>query len=118
MQLLLTVAAGKAGLCFFTSWVTGNYSQIDKLWSLIPAVYCWLATIYGGKLPRQVLMSVLVTIWSVRLTYNFNRKGGFPKTWKLWEGEEDYRWAILRKNPTLSNPVVWWFFNLSFISIY
>lgn len=63
-------------------------------------------------------MSLLVTIWSARLTFNFARKGGFPSTWKIWEGEEDYRWAILRKNPTLSHPVVWWIFNLSFISIY
>jgi len=63
-------------------------------------------------------MAILVTIWSVRLTCNFARKGGFPTTWKLWQGEEDYRWAVLRKNPTLSNPFVWWFFNLSFISVY
>ena len=88
------------------------------MWSIIPAVYVWLATVYGGMLPRQILMSILVTIWSVRLTFNFARKGGFPTSWKIWQGEEDYRWAVLRKNPTLSNPFVWWFFNLSFISIY
>lgn len=63
-------------------------------------------------------MATLVTIWSVRLTFNFARKGGFPKTWKIWEGEEDYRWAILRKNPALSNSIVWMIFNLSFISVY
>merc|ERR1711990_1127203 len=65
-----------------------------------------------------MLMCLLVTVWSIRLTFNFARKGGFPNTWRIWEGEEDYRWAILRKNPTLSNPFVWWFFNLSFISVY
>jgi len=48
LQVMLKTAAGKAALCFFTSWISGNYSQIDKLWSIIPAVYVWEATIYGG----------------------------------------------------------------------
>ena len=37
---------------------------------------------------------------------------------KFWEGEEDYRWEILRKNPLLQNRVVWTLFNFFFISLY
>ena len=29
-------------LCFVLSTLTGNYSQVDKLWSLIPVVYMWI----------------------------------------------------------------------------
>ena len=35
----LTVAA----LCFLLGEATGNYSQVDKLWSIIPLVYAWMA---------------------------------------------------------------------------
>ena len=118
LTLLMIVAGAKALLCFVTSFLTGNYSQIDKLWSIVPAVYVWIVAFAGGKTPRQLLMGVLVTVWAARLTFNFWRKGGFPKTWRIWEGEEDYRWAILRKNPGLSNPFVWQIFNFFFISVY
>jgi steroid 5-alpha reductase family enzyme len=50
------------------------------------------------------------------LTWNFNRKGGY--SWRFWEGEEDYRWAVLRKNPIFANKFVWFLFNLFFISLY
>lgn len=61
-------------------------------------------------------MAFLVTLWGVRLTFNFARKGAY--SWKFWEGEEDYRWAVLRKNPLFASKVVWQLFNLSFISFY
>ena len=61
-------------------------------------------------------MAALVTIWGLRLTFNFARKGGY--TWPPWAGEEDYRWAVLRKNPIFGNPIAWFFFNLIFISFY
>ena len=51
----------------------------------------------SGFAPRQTLAASLVTVWGIRLTFNFARKGGY--SWKFWEGEEDYRWAIVRKNP-------------------
>jgi steroid 5-alpha reductase family enzyme len=58
----------------------------------------------------------LVTIWGIRLTYNFARRGAY--TWRFWEGEEDYRWEILRKKPGLNKPFVWMLFNLGFICFY
>jgi steroid 5-alpha reductase family enzyme len=37
-------------------------------------------------------MLSLTSLWGLRLTYNFYRKGGYKK------GGEDYRWAYIRKN--------------------
>ena len=48
---------------------------------------------------RLVMMAVLVTLWGIRLTYNFSRRGAY--TWKFWTGEEDYRWEVLRQKPEL-----------------
>ena len=31
-----------AALCFVIGTVTGNVSQVDKLWSIIPVVYVWV----------------------------------------------------------------------------
>ena len=31
-----------AVLCFVVSSLTDNYSQVDKLWSIMPVVYAWL----------------------------------------------------------------------------
>ena len=61
-------------------------------------------------------MGSVVSVWAVRLTYNFARKGGY--TWPPWEGEEDYRWAELRKHPVFAHPIPWFIFNLTFISFY
>jgi steroid 5-alpha reductase family enzyme len=61
-------------------------------------------------------MAFLVTIWGIRLTYNFHRRGGYKL--KFWEGEEDYRWSILRQKKEFESPIKWTIFNLLFISIY
>jgi steroid 5-alpha reductase family enzyme len=37
---------------------------------------------------RGYLILFMVIFWGVRLTINFYRKGGY-------NGEEDYRWAVL-----------------------
>jgi steroid 5-alpha reductase family enzyme len=105
-----------AFLCFFVSTLANNYSQVDKLWSLMPIIYCWVITHAGEYEPRLVMMSILVTIWGLRLSYNFTRRGGYSL--KFWEGDEDYRWAVLRAKPEFSHPVVWILFNLFFISLY
>jgi steroid 5-alpha reductase family enzyme len=102
--------------CFIVGELTRNNSQVDKLWSIIPIVYVWFMTNAGGMEPRMVLMSVLVTIWGIRLTYNFARRGAYQL--KFWEGEEDYRWEELRKRPGFNNKFVWGLFNLFFISAY
>lgn len=64
-------------------------------------------------------MATLATIWGIRLTYNFSRRGGYK--WPPWEGEEDYRWEQIRQGhylPILQNSFVWMIFNFIFISVY
>ncbi len=102
--------------CFLISQLTDNYSQTDKIWSIIPIVYVWVMAIEGEMNIRLVIAAILVTLWGIRLTYNFSRRGAY--SWKFWTGEEDYRWAVLRQKPELKNKVRWFFFNLFFISFY
>src|SRR5687767_8085238 len=66
---------GVALLCFVVGELTGNVSQVDKLWSIVPVVYAWIITAQAGYDARMVLMSGLATLWGVRLTYNFSRHG-------------------------------------------
>jgi steroid 5-alpha reductase family enzyme len=109
--LAVTVLTLIASIC------TGNHSQVDKLWSILPPVY----SILLAKTPRTVLMSMLATLWGLRLTANFARRGGyvFPR---VWDGEEDYRWSYVRHGysmvPYLHVAWVWHIFNALFISLY
>ncbi|MCW2548526.1 MAG: hypothetical protein JWN96_2986 [Mycobacterium sp.] len=103
-------------LCFVIGQTTGNVSQVDKLWSIIPVVYCWVATARSDFDGRMLLMSSVATVWGVRLTYNFSRMGGYSL--RFWSGEEDYRWAFLREWPVLRTRAGWAAFNLLFISLY
>lgn len=119
-QALLLEAAGimlaAAAVTFVASELTRNYSQVDRLWSLMPIVYAWLFAVRGGWDGRLVLMAALVSAWGLRLTFNFWRRGGYG--WPPWRGEEDHRWAVLRKRPELGAPWRWRLFNLGFISLY
>ncbi|KAI9351370.1 hypothetical protein BDR26DRAFT_907417 [Obelidium mucronatum] len=87
---------------FIVGTITGNYSQVDRLWSITPAVfianYAVVASLRGYE-PK-----------SSRLTYNFWRKGGY--NWK----DEDYRWPFLRT--IITSPVLWHLFSFFFISLY
>jgi steroid 5-alpha reductase family enzyme len=103
-------------LCFGLGEATGNVSQVDRLWSLLPILYVWVVAFHGGFADRLVLMSVLVSLWGIRLTWNFWRKGGYRP--KPWDGQEDYRWQVLRRRPELQPPWKWRLFNLLFISGY
>ncbi|MBR3405690.1 MAG: DUF1295 domain-containing protein [Bacteroidales bacterium] len=102
--------------CFVVGELTGNNSQMDKLWSLLPIAYTWVIAANGGMTTRLVVMAVLATLWGVRLTFNFARKGAYRL--KFWEGEEDYRWAVLRAKKEFQPRWKWTLFNLFFISIY
>jgi steroid 5-alpha reductase family enzyme len=111
-----TLMLGVALLCFVVGEATGNVSQVDKLWSIVPVVYAWFLTAKAGMDPRMVLMSCVATVWGIRLTYNFSRHGGY--SWKFWTGEEDYRWSHVRANPALAGRARWTVFHLLFICLY
>jgi steroid 5-alpha reductase family enzyme len=100
---------------FVTSAASGNYSQVDKLWSIVPFLYTWILVCDS----RTFLMALVATIWGFRLTWNFNRRGGF--TWPPWDGDEDYRWKYIQDGffiKMLQNKIVWTLFNFGFISLF
>ncbi|MDZ7935048.1 MAG: DUF1295 domain-containing protein [Emticicia sp.] len=113
---LVLLMIGTSLICFLIGELTTNSSQVDKLWSIMPAIYVWIVAFEANFGARVTLMAVLVTIWAVRLTYNFGRKGGY--SWKFWSGVEDYRWEILRQSPAFKSKIVWKIFHLLFICLY
>jgi steroid 5-alpha reductase family enzyme len=116
LHVLLTIMVGTALFAFLLGEITRNTSQVDKIWSIMPIIYVWYIAFASGWNERLVLMAIPVTLWGARLTYNFSRRGAYKL--KFWEGEEDYRWEVLRKNPALSGRWRWMFFNLFFICLY
>ena len=116
LLILGIICGGSALYCFVVGELTRNNSHMDKLWSILPIAYTWVIAIKGNMNPRLVIFALIVTLWGVRLTYNFARKGAYQL--KFWAGEEDYRWQVLRQNKHLSNRVAWAMFDLFFISIY
>ena len=116
LKLLGIICGCSALYCFVVGELTGNNSQMDKLWSLLPIAYTWVIAFKGGLDTRLVVMACLATLWGARLTFNFARKGAYKL--KFWEGEEDYRWAVLRAKKEFQPHWKWALFNLFFISIY
>ncbi|KAI1074335.1 DUF1295-domain-containing protein [Whalleya microplaca] len=88
-----------------------NYSQVDRMWSLLPTIYNAHFTAWShlNGLPSQRLDLVLLwsVVWSARLTFNYWRKGGYTV------GSEDYRWEIIRGHVP---PALFFVFNATFIS--
>lgn len=115
--LILVIICGSSALyCFVVGEIARNNSQMDKLWSILPIAYTWVIAIKGNMNPRLTIIAILVTLWGVRLTFNFARKGAYSI--KFWSGEEDYRWKVLRQKKFLKSRPVWALFDLFFISIY
>ncbi|PCH42661.1 DUF1295-domain-containing protein [Wolfiporia cocos MD-104 SS10] len=119
-------------VAWILSLITGNVSQVDRVWTFLPTIY----TAYFSLLPlwpkdaplplwpyapeaihpdikaryspRALLMLALVVVWMLRLSYNTWRRGLFNLH------DEDYRWRIVR------NKIPAWLFqvfNLVFIAI-
>ena len=104
----LDLCVAIAILAWLASVITREYSWADRLWPLCPPVYCLIvAADVGFASPRLNLMAVLVTLWGLRLTYNYARKGGFSR------GGEDYRWAAIHEK---IGPVGFQALNLVFIA--
>ncbi|KAI6107932.1 hypothetical protein F5141DRAFT_1119462 [Pisolithus sp. B1] len=117
---------------YILSLLTGNVSQVDRVWTFLPAIYTayyallplWPSSapayfypyvpnevhksISGSFSPRALLMLALVLTWMCRLSYNTWRRGLFSLK------EEDYRWEILRQKVP---PWLFQIINLTFIAI-
>ncbi|MCF7928212.1 MAG: DUF1295 domain-containing protein [Spirochaetales bacterium] len=114
ITLWLLLAVGAA--VFIAGLATGNYSHVDRLWSLLPPVY---VLIWAGAFFREPLFlvpCVLVVLWGARLTFNFARRGGYRFDFRKGFTGEDYRWAVLRKS--IGNRFLFELFNLFFITAF
>ena len=116
LKILLIVCGCAVAYCFIVGELAQNFSQMDKLWSILPIAYAWIVAGKGDMKPRLVVYALIVTVWGVRLTINFARKGAYRL--KFWTGEEDYRWSIVRSNPIFRHKLAWTLFDLFFISLY
>jgi steroid 5-alpha reductase family enzyme len=92
----VAIAAAMCPLFFVASEVNKNYSQVDRFWSLLPTFWIVHYAIYahavGLQAERVDLAAAVSILWSIRLTFNYWRKGGYEI------GSEDYRWMIIKKN--------------------
>ena len=89
--IALDVCIVIAAACWVLSLLTKEFSWVDRVWSLAPPTYCLIVAIESGfQSARVTVMTVLVLLWSIRLTANFAVKGGYQP------GGEDYRWAYMR----------------------
>ena len=87
----LDLCIALAIVCWVLSILTREYSWTDRLWSVVPAVYCLIVAVdLEFQSARVNIMTVLATMWGIRLTFNYALKGGY------WVGGEDYRWIYLR----------------------
>jgi steroid 5-alpha reductase family enzyme len=110
LQVCLFIYAGICLTTWLLSVLTREYSWVDRIWSLVPIVYTGtFAGRAGFADVRLNVMFALVTLWGLRLTFNFARKGGYAR------GGEDYRWAVLRAR---MSPFQFQVFNLLFITLY
>jgi steroid 5-alpha reductase family enzyme len=108
VTLAVYACALAAAWCWVASLITGNYSQVDRLWSILPVLYVFHFAVHGGFTDaRLALMTTLAVLWGARLTYNYARKGGYQA------GSEDYRWPELRAS---LGPVAFQILNATFIA--
>jgi len=108
----LAFALALAPVVLVVSEINKNYSQVDRLWSILPVLYnCHYATwAHMAGLPTNRLNHIVAIsiLWGLRLTFNYWRKGGYQI------GSEDYRWEVLKEK---IGPVLMFIFNVLFISL-
>lgn len=112
LMLGLAFALFMTPIVLVVSEINRNYSQVDRLWSILPVIYnvhydVWahLNGLPTAKLDHVMALSV---IWGARLTFNYWRKGGYEV------GSEDYRWVTVKD---YVGPVGMFIFNIVFISL-
>ena len=94
--------------CWSLSIITRDYSWVDRIWSVCPAIYCLIvAAASDFSSTRLNIMTLLVLAWGVRLTCNLARKGGYQV------GSEDYRWKVMQER---LGPVKFQLLNATFIA--
>jgi steroid 5-alpha reductase family enzyme len=85
---------------FVVGELVNNGSAFDPWWSVMPpAAAIWLTAASHGNTARGVLVSALVTVWGVRLTYNW------AYGWSGF-GHEDWRYTMLYEQAKMPKPAV------------
>ena len=67
---------GNATMTLVGTWLSREYSWTDRLWSVTPFFYVLFFASESAFDARCTLMALLALLWSVRLTWNYARKGG------------------------------------------
>ncbi len=73
-------------LCYYYGCKYRNYSTVDRLWSILPAVYSLLFLIVdqNHETDWKLIVTVVgIVAWGFRLSFNFYRKGGYQFFIKL-----------------------------------
>jgi steroid 5-alpha reductase family enzyme len=90
----------------------------------VPPLHLWLYVYFSGdsvvvtspggapSLTALGGLAICGTVWGLRLTYNFYRRGGYQR------GGEDYRWEHVREWPVWRYRALWHLFSFSFISVF
>ncbi len=88
--MLYTILAGlcmtSMVVCEVLFLITNNASWVDRIWSIAPVCYAWVILFHTNS-PVSLLLSALITLWGLRLTYNTYRKG------QLALSHQDYRYT-------------------------
>ncbi len=89
---------------YIMSLVHKNTSVYDPYWSVYPVfiISYWLTVVYSQYAPitaRQIIVTILVWWWALRLTYNWT---------KYWQGmgHEDWRYTQYRKEQPKLFPII------------
>ena len=48
LNTLIVITACSSLLCFIIGELTQNNSQVDKIWSILPFIYCWIIAIHSS----------------------------------------------------------------------
>lgn len=100
--LFLLIDVVMTGIIFLIGTLIKNASLYDPYWSVIPLFFLLIfAPVYGGSFRNLhlLLLLIAVTLWSVRLTYNW---------WKNWEGfqTQDWRYDSLKEKSQKWYPII------------
>ena len=78
--------------CWMASTAIRDYSWVDRLWSVLPAVYCLIVAVdVGIASARITVMAALACLWGARLSFNLARRDGYRP------GNQDHRWIYIRE---------------------
>lgn len=91
----LALALAAFPVFWIVSEINRNYSQVDRVWSILPTLfnlhYAIWARLNGLETTRVDNVLAFSVVWSMRLTFNYWRRGGYQI------GSEDYRWMLVKK---------------------